>query len=191
VCGRLNITSDPLTEFICGLFGIDFKPHVNTDLRPSQLIATVMRDQSQVWQQDLAWGIQPIWAKQLIINAQAETVASKPTFRQAFAWHRCLVPCSGWYEWRTEGDRAKRKYQFLPAQAPGLLMAGIAYPDSQVPALVTLTTRANTLCAQYHHRMPVLILPEQADRWLLGSATDVAALLEPVGDELISVRDHG
>nr|WP_238398937.1 MULTISPECIES: SOS response-associated peptidase family protein [Shewanella] len=64
----------------------------------------------------------------MLINAQAETVREKKTFAKALKEHRVLVPCSGWYEWRAEGDQ-KRKYEFYHPDDEPLFMAGVCYPQ--------------------------------------------------------------
>lgn len=76
---------------------------------------------------------------------------------------------SGWYEWRDEGGPRKAKYQFQAADGSEIYMAGIWYPaqaDEVTPALVTLTTQPDELCAQYHNRMPLLISPDEISFWL-------------------------
>ncbi|WP_197463379.1 SOS response-associated peptidase family protein, partial [Alcanivorax sp. HI0007] len=75
----------------------------------------------------------------------------------AFAESRCLVPCSGWYEWRDEGGPRKEKYHFAAADGNPLLMGGILFPGEEGPKLVTLTITPNQACAEYHHRMPQFV----------------------------------
>jgi putative SOS response-associated peptidase YedK len=84
------------------LFNTHYSVEANADLRPSQSVATIVNNGSSFQQVNALWGIKPNWSKKLIINAQAETVATKPTFKQAFQSQRFLVPCNGWFEWRTE-----------------------------------------------------------------------------------------
>nr|WP_284676505.1 SOS response-associated peptidase family protein [Vibrio sinus] len=98
MCGRLNVIDDPLPKIVSDMLGSDFSAETNTDLRPTQNVSTVMCLNNALQQVDLQWGIKPDWAKRIIVNAQAETVATKPTFRQAFHISRVVVPCSGWYE---------------------------------------------------------------------------------------------
>jgi putative SOS response-associated peptidase YedK len=76
----------------------------------------------------------------MLINAQSETVASKKTFASAFAHNRCLVPCSGWFEWRDEGNAKKQKYLFSYEDNEPAYMAGILYLCDDAMQLVTLTT---------------------------------------------------
>ncbi len=108
MCGRLNVTDDPLTKIVTDVLGISFRTTSNCDLRPSESIEAVHFKQGKPEQLSLSWGFKPSWAKRPLINAQSETVAVKPTFREAFRFHRCVVPCTGWYEWLTL-KRGRRK----------------------------------------------------------------------------------
>jgi len=96
-----------------------------------------------------------------------------------------LLPCSGWYEWRNEAG-IKVKYFFEHADQVPLYMAGILF-QHEMTELVTLTTEPNAKCAQFHKRMPVLILPEQAQYWFNASVDELEPLLTAVSDEIIKV----
>lgn len=95
MCGRLNVIDDPLNRLVSEMFGIRFTARTNHDLRPTQTVATVAVSHGEVAQLDLIWGTQPYWAKSLIINAQAETVAVKATFAAAFEQHGWLYLARG------------------------------------------------------------------------------------------------
>lgn len=189
MCGRLNVTDDPQVIELCEELGIQLDILFNPDLRPTQIVTTIAAPKGKYQQLDLQWGIKPSWAKNILINAQAETVASKPTFRRAFAENRCLVPCAGWYEWRDEGGIRKQKYLFTPESSSFFLMAGFYYPKlgNEPGQLVTLTTAPNEKCAQYHHRMPVLIDPKDITYWFSSNADEVAPLLNHFSSESILV----
>lgn len=187
MCGRLNIINDPLYKTVSAALGIEFSPIANSDLRPTQELAVVVSD-SGMHQQNMTWGIKPSWAKKLLINAQAETVQEKPTSRRAFAERRCIVPCSGWYEW-SEQSGSKKKYLFEHPEGKPLYMAGIYYPADTLPELVTLTTEPSEQCSEYHHRMPLLIGPACVEDWLssLDKASQLVAM--PVcGDLKVSIQ---
>ncbi|MGF1760907.1 SOS response-associated peptidase [Photobacterium sagamiensis] len=178
MCGRFSVLGDMLSKMVSEEVGISFEAEENNDLRPTQTVATIISDGSTLRQQNTQWGIQPEWAKRLIINAQAETAAEKKTFRQAMQTHRCLVPCSGWYEWRDEGGQRKQKYLFSHATNKPLYMAGIWFP-SETPHMVTLTTEPNAIYLPYHNRMPVLIPADTIKLWLEGELTALAPLMMP------------
>ncbi|MEM8644717.1 MAG: SOS response-associated peptidase [Pseudomonadota bacterium] len=122
------------------------------------------------------WGFVPSWAKEVqpgkpLINARAETVADKPSFRNAYRRRRCLVPASGFYEW--QGDVPGRKVPYYVPRADGglLAFAGIwehwMGPDgSELESAAILTTAANAQLASIHHRMPVVIGRGDFARWL-------------------------
>ncbi|WP_288739527.1 SOS response-associated peptidase [uncultured Rheinheimera sp.] len=179
MCGRLNVIDDPICIAITEILGIQLRLQTNTDLRPTQKVSTIANIHGSYQQLDLNWGIKPQWSKTLLINAQAETAATKPTFKQALAERRCLVPCTGWYEWRDEGRSKKQKYLFSPQQGSLFLMAGIYYPGtSDSPAsLVTLTTEPTPQFKNYHHRMPLLIAPENINYWFQAKPNELQPLL--------------
>jgi len=180
MCGRLNVTRDPLAQLVSSALDISFNPATNTDLRPTQRVATVATNNKGMIQQlDASWGIKPTWSKALLINAQAETVAVKPTFKQSFSRRRCVVPISGWYEWSAKGG-TKSKYGFTTHDMSPLYMAGIWYePEDELtpPKLVTLTTNPNDQCREYHHRMPLLLAEQSVIDWVLGDVKQAVQLL--------------
>lgn len=186
MCGRIYVINDPLCQRVNQQLALEFFAASNANLSPGQVVSTVTCDGSGYRQLDALWGIKPGWAKRLIINAQAETVAEKPTFGQAFISRRCLIPCCGWFEWREEAG-TKKKYLFSHFDNAPLYMAGIWFPGDK-PRLVTLTTSANEKCSAYHRRMPALILPENIDYWFRSPPAQLAPVLAPVSQDLISVH---
>ncbi|SUI62987.1 SOS response-associated peptidase [Shewanella baltica] len=176
MCGRISIDSF-LANTVSLQLGVLFNPQINLDLRPTEQVSVIMMADSQLQQLDCTWGIKPAWSKKLLINAQAETVREKKTFASAFASLRCVVPCSGWYEWREEGKKQKQKYLFSHAKGEPLYMAGICYPNAEFTQLVTLTTEPTEKCKAYHGRMPLLISPFEIDFWLQTEAVMLEALL--------------
>jgi putative SOS response-associated peptidase YedK len=185
MCGRLNVTSDALCQEVSDYLGMSFSTGSNYDLCPSQTVATVVQTGTGYQQLNTLWGVQPSWSSKLLINAQCETVAQKKTFQQAIQRHRCLVPCSAWYEWRSENGK-KQKYRFSHRDNGPLYMAGIYYQDSTA-RLITLTTKANPTCQAYHARMPMFILPENIGYWFNSPVEQLAPLYLPVAAELIKV----
>jgi putative SOS response-associated peptidase YedK len=185
MCGRFSVDK-ALTPIVSELFNTPFNVESNFNLSPSQSVATIIKSNSNFSQVNALWGIKPSWSKKLIINAQSETVSSKPTFKQAFQHQRCLVPCNGWYEWRTEEGK-KVKYLFEHANKMPLYMAGILFQHEHTE-LVTLTTQPNNKCSQYHKRMPVLVLARDKDRWFNSSQQEFESLLGHVEDKVINVE---
>jgi putative SOS response-associated peptidase YedK len=169
------------------------------------------------------WGLVPFWAKDIsigsrLINARAETVASKPAFRHAFARHRCLLPADGFYEWEKSGDpKSSRKQPYYIRREDGgvLAFAGLYElwrdkdrpdddPDSWLWTATIITTRAEDEVGRIHDRMPMVIEPARWADWLDPAATSADALhglmtpaasvhltTYPVSTEVNSVRHNG
>ena len=146
------------------------------------------------------WGLVPAWAKDpsigaKLINARAETVESKPSFRSSFARHRCLIPASGFYEWKVVSENGKvrrQPYYVRPAEGDGLFaFAGLlvrwrsGIGEDLVTACI-ITTEANALMAPIHDRMPAILAPGAWDAWLgaeNASTEKLKGLLGPVPAE--------
>ena len=139
----------------------------------------------------LKWGLVPFWAKDptignRMINARAETVAEKPSFRTSFKSRRCVVPADGFYEWQKTGT-GKQPYFFRLRDRQPFGMAGLwdrwEKGDGQpLETFTILTTQPNELVATAHHRMPVILSPTQVDLWLDPMANpeaDFGALCNP------------
>jgi len=131
----------------------------------------------------LRWGLLPAWAKApqtkfSTFNARVESVAEKPVFRAAFRVRRCLVPASGWYEWREQSGR-KVPHLFTPAAGGALLFAGLwerwQQDDQVIESFTVLTTEARGQVADVHDRMPMLLSGALAARWLDTDLLDAPA----------------
>jgi putative SOS response-associated peptidase YedK len=132
----------------------------------------------------LRWGLVPAWAKEprldyATINARAETVADKPTYRHAFRRRRCLIPADGFYEWRKLGIR-KQPYCIAPADGRPVAFAGLwerwERDGQALETCAILVTQANALVASIHDRMPAILDPADEARWLDPAVTDPAVL---------------
>jgi len=187
MCGRLNVIADPMSHWVSDLLNIDFRTTTNNDLRPTDAVDVIARSVDSVSPVKTSWGIRPSWSKKIIINAQGETAAVKRTFRTAFTYHRCLVPCTGWYEWKTDQSGTKQKFSFSGSMNTPFLMGGIFFEGENGFELVTLTTKPNAKCAEIHKRMPVLISPDKVSLWLYGDVQDVMPMVEPIDGDLIKI----
>lgn len=186
MCGRMNVIAAPLTQYLREQLKLDFKTVDNADLRPTQRVDTLMATASGLRQVITHWGIQPAWAKRLLINAKIETAAEKRTFKDAYTQSRCLVPVTGWYEWRTEGSH-KQKYHFSSATAPVMLMGGIVFKHDDGPRLVTFTTAPTPQCAEYHDRMPLIIPADAVDFWLHSSIDQLPPLFDALPNGALTI----
>ena len=143
------------------------------------------------------WGLIPHWAAEpngpRPVNAKAETIAEKPMFRDSFRKRRCVIPASGYYEWRTEG---KRKVPLYIRRRDGGLISFAGIWDcwkGGAEKLLTCTivsTSAKTLTASIHERMPVILPSESISAWLdrrTESAEELAEMLKPCPAELLEI----
>jgi putative SOS response-associated peptidase YedK len=195
MCGRFAFYSP--SEATAALFGasssVEVEPRYN--IAPTQYIAAVREDEQNTREVVmLRWGLVPFWAKDpsignRMINARAETVAEKPSFRNAYKKRRCLILADGFYEWRKEGD-GKTPYYISLADGSPFAFAGLwenwtsKESDESLQTTAIITTDASDFMAQLHQRMPVVMLPEHAERWLNGDM----ALLSEVIDKPLSFR---
>jgi putative SOS response-associated peptidase YedK len=187
MCGRFTLTADlsvlqenfPFVEMPEGM-----QPRFN--IAPTQPVAVVPND-GRNRLDFFVWGLIPSWAKDpsignRLINARAETLLEKPSFRNAFRRRRCLVLADGFYEWR-QAERGKTPmYIRLDGGKPfafaGLWESWNAPDGSNVLSCTIITTEPNDLMATIHNRMPV-ILPAQAySTWLEAGETDTKNLIE-------------
>lgn len=113
----------------------------------------------------MKWGFPKWQGKGVIINARAETALERKTFRVPLMQKRCIVPTSGFFEWRQEDGR-KQKYLFRLPETNMLYLAGLYDTFEQTPAYTILTTAANPSVAAYHNRMPLIIGADSIDAWL-------------------------
>src|SRR5690606_3205727 len=143
------------------------------------------------------WGLIPYWAKDAtigrkLINARAETVALKPSFRHSLRRRRCLIPADGFYEWQVKDGR-KQPLRIVPANGPLFAFAGLwdrwESPEGQeVLSCVIITTAANDFMRPIHDRMPAILSPKDYDLWLDAGVQDpeaVTPLLRPCSDEML------
>lgn len=192
MCGRFAFYSP--SEATAALFGVAnaaaIEPRYN--IAPTQYIAAVRNAEDD--RRELAmlrWGLIPFWAKDPSIgnrmnNARAETVAEKPSFRAAFRHRRCLVLADGFYEWQREGGH---KVPYFISRQFGEPFAFAALwehwadksSDATIDSATLLTTAASEAMSPLHHRMPIILDPERADRWMDGDNTviDDAATSAP------------
>jgi putative SOS response-associated peptidase YedK len=197
MCGRFTQTASP--EVIAEQFKITnpplFTPRYN--IAPSQPIAAIRIDPDTATRTlvMLRWGLIPSWAKDpkignQCINAKAETVAEKPSFRSAFKKRRCLVIATGFYEWQVQGRAKQPIWIGLQSKRP-FAFAGLweqwKPPEGEpLETCTIITTEPNDLMAPIHNRMPVILSPASYDQWLDLSFQQIEplkALLRPYPSE--------
>ena len=197
MCGRYSLIADIqelARQFEFDGSGFDNSPRYN--VAPTQSVLTVTHREERQAEQ-MRWGLIPSWAKDAsignrMINARGETVAQKPSFRNALQRRRCLVLADGFYEWQKAG-KAKRPMRIVLKSGAPFAFAGLweswRSPEGEtVRSCTIVTTAANDLLQPIHERMPVILPRELEDFWLDGDVTDSAALtdvLAPYPDEAL------
>ena len=149
----------------------------NYNVAPSQEILAIIQYEKENWLERLHWGLVPFWAKDIsignrMINARAETIASKPSFRNAFKKRRCLIPADGFYEWKGSKGQKHPVFITLPGSNP-FAFAGLwetwhkkDEPDMIYKSCTIITTEASDSVRDIHPRMPVILKPEMYESWL-------------------------
>lgn len=179
MCGRFAFYSP--SEATAALFGVEASVPVEQryNIAPTQYVAAIRCDDEKNKELImLRWGLVPSWAKDpsignRMINARAETIAEKPSFRTAYRKRRCLILADGFYEWHTENDVKVPYYISLTTGDP-FAFAGLwehwqsKATDENLQTTTIVTTAANDLLSRIHHRMPIVLEPKNADRWLRG-----------------------
>jgi len=187
MCGRFTLVSPfvAVAERFRAAAPAGLRPRYN--IAPGQDILCVVADGARRIE-PMRWGLIPFWAKDpsignRLINARAETLAVKPSFRGAFAKRRCLIAADGFYEWRQAGRRKVPVYVFLKSREPfgfaGLYEVWKAPDGREIRTCTIITTGANDLVRPIHDRMPVIVPETLEDRWLDPAEKD-RGLLESV-----------
>ncbi|HWE90705.1 MAG TPA: SOS response-associated peptidase [Pseudonocardiaceae bacterium] len=232
MCGRYSATKSPAT------LAVEFEatdgtgveaPSADYNVAPTKPVVAVVqrhpRDEQGVADQSrtvrslrvMRWGLVPHWAKNramgaTMINARADTAATKPAFRSSLAKRRCLLPADGWFEWRRAG-KAKQPFFMTRRDGASLAFAGLwstwhdpaaAVADPPLITCAVLTTDAVGPLADIHDRMPLLLPADEWANWLDPDRPDVAGLLStpddsvaeslelrPVSDAVNNVRNNG
>jgi putative SOS response-associated peptidase YedK len=186
MCGRFSLAVTP--EELAKSFALgtvpDFPARYN--IAPSQPVAVILQTNEQPERHFrlMRWGLIPAWAKDpaianRLINARAETVAEKPSFRTAFKRRRCLIPASGFFEWQ-KIKAGKQPFYFQSKDEALFAIAGLWESWQDIETCTILTTEANQLLKPIHERMPVILNPEDYDQWLaLQTPENLQALLKP------------
>ncbi len=186
MCGRLSVAVPP--EVIAERFGARPPPALapRYNVAPGDPLITITTD-SRDRVEPLEWGLVPGWAENAgtgHINARAETIDEKPSFRDAYEHRRCLVLADGYYDWADERGRGTQPYRFVRPDEEPFAMAGIWEPRDGTDApgtVAVVTTEPNGVVEPIHHRMPVILDPTEETRWLDGEDPD--ALLDPYPED--------
>ena len=166
----------------------------NYNVAPSQEVLAIIKHDKENWLEKLHWGLVPFWAKDItigsrLINARAETIVTKPSFRDAFRKRRCLILADGFYEWKGSKGEKQPMFITLPEGIP-FAFAGLwetwrrkDEKDSVYKSCAIITVQAGDSVREIHHRMPAILKPENYAPWLDPLNQDI--------DELTNMLETG
>ncbi len=214
MCGRYALNATPrmlarhfrLSSDQFDLFPrFDIAPRFN--IAPSQPMVIIRQNEHKLNREmtHVVWGLIPNWAKDVsiahrMINARSETAAVKPGYRGAMKYRRCLVPTTGFYEWRKKpGSRIKQPMLIRHAHDELFAFAGLwehwqGPGGEEIESCTILTTQPNELMATIHDRMPVILSEKDYDRWIDTKMQDgdkVVDLMQPCDSDLLSATAVG
>ncbi|HXE28613.1 MAG TPA: SOS response-associated peptidase [Stellaceae bacterium] len=201
MCGRYLLKT--ALEELARIFGFIERPNLapRYNIAPTLEVPVIRQRREPAGQRSIAalrWGLVQPWADDPkagppLINARAETLLEKPAFRGATQKRRCLVPADGYYQWR-EGDTSKQPYLIARRDRAPLAFAGLWErwgprhdPAAALDSFTIITTDANEFLSGFHHRMPVVLTPENYATWLDPESPVEAALelLTPSPNDLL------
>lgn len=162
MCGRYYIDEETAEELQKIVVNIDKKINPDKylgDIVPSVSAPIITNQGNEMALEELSWGFKNFYKNSLIINARAETISEKRTFRDCLSSRRCIIPAKGFYEW----DKSKNKFTFTHKDRTIMLMAGLFNEENK---FVIITTKANQSMEKIHDRMPFVLTGELVKTWL-------------------------
>lgn len=177
MCGRFNVSSEPLSQLLLDMVGLRYTGQDNFNLAPTETVEVLRLDeQGNPQLVPMRWWLTPYWAKEMstkysMFNAKSETAHKSAAFKAPYAKRRCVVPVSGFYEWCRQNNQ-KLPYFITPHEADGMLLAGLwdawrnKEADEELLSFTVLTTAAAEGLAFVHNRQPVMLSIEEAKLWL-------------------------
>ncbi|CUH61354.1 hypothetical protein THS5294_02659 [Thalassobacter stenotrophicus] len=162
--------------------GNDLPEVPNYNVCPTNPVAAVVSDGQSRRLRALRWGFIPAWYKQpndgpLLINARAETIATKPAFREACRTRRCLIPASGFYEWTKDDEGLRWPHYFYNTDGSPMVFAGIWQEWQDLVTCAIVSCAAGPSMADIHHREPVTVAPNDWALWLGEDGRGAARLM--------------
>jgi putative SOS response-associated peptidase YedK len=193
MCGRYGLTK---TQGLKNRYSLENEIDMddNFNVAPSQIMPVIIDDNGKNKVEEMRWGLVPFWSKTptikfSTINARAETVTSSSVYRDPFKKHRCLIPATGFYEWKKLTD-SKIPY-FIHVKSEEIFsLAGLfdIWKDvegKEFPSYTIITTKPNKIMEDIHNRMPVILPKDEEQIWLDSKTTptELENLLIPYSDE--------
>ncbi len=195
VCGRFNLTRP---KDVVERFGFmdwsEKRPEPRFNIAPSQEIVTIVQAPlGRPFVQTATWGLKPFWftgKRPPPINVRRETLTSSPMFREALVTGRCLIPATGFYEWRATGSKDRQPMHIQLKDGQAFAFAGLWLPGKRdgLPSAAIITTTPNELVHTIHTRMPAILHASDETAWLNPQLTDteqIVALVKAYPAELM------
>ncbi len=190
MCGRFNIIDDPMTQFLLEITGQAWQIETELNVAPTQQVPVLRFGDDGDWAlSPMRWWLVPYWSpepstKYSMFNAKSETLSKSRAYSEPFKRRRCIVPVSGYYEWKREGE-VKVPYYIEPEEDAGFAFAGLwdrwSRDDSIVESCTIITAAAPEGIKWLHHRTPVHLTCDQVENWVNpnASASELDQLLVP------------
>lgn len=179
MCCRYNLKTNPreFSDFFDLPLFRDLALDPRYNVAPTESMPVIRAESGKRVAKNKRWGLLPIWAKDIkfgvrTINARSETVHEKPAFRSAFKKRRCLVPASGYFEWKKLDAKTKQPYNIIRKDRAMFAMAGLweswknPIDQKTIESFTIITVDSNLLTQQVHDRMPAILGPQEFDVWL-------------------------
>lgn len=196
MCGRManTLPADAMAQLFAASPSNDLPDVPNYNICPTNPVHTVSAQNGERRLRAMRWGFIPSWYETanggpLLINARGETIAEKPAFKDACRTRRCVIVATGFYEWTKDADGGRNPYYFSRADQAPIAFAGVwqAWGKGEMPmnTCAIVTTGANDRISTIHHRMPVMLEPEQIPLWLGEKGKGAATLMRAAPEETL------
>ena len=158
-------------------------------LTPGKNIFTVVEKGGKPQLTKAMWGIHPIWSDKkslLIFNSRAESISEKPMFAKLLKAGRCVIPATGYFEWKKIDEKHKQPYFFTLKNQDLFFFAGL-YQSGENPSCTIITTSPNPKAMEVHNRMPVILTKNAITNWLAPAEADLS-LLKAFNEDLMDIK---
>ena len=196
MCGRFAITlpSDAMSQLFDAQPVNDLPDVPNFNVCPTNLIHVVTYTGLERKLESLRWGFVPNWYREvnggpLLINARSETIAKKPAFSNASQARRCLIPCSGFYEWSKDLEGNKIPWFISRNDNAPMVFGGVwqewSDESGKIKTCAIVTTASNSNLSKIHHRLPLVLERSDWGLWLGEEGHGASVLMKPTDDETL------
>jgi len=191
----LTLPHDAMVQIFAAAPANDLPDVPNYNICPTVQVHTVTSEAGSRHLRPMRWGFIPHWYKKpnggpLLINARSETIAEKPAFRSACRERRCLIPVSGFFEWKRVEGQTPLPWWVTRADGDLMVFAGIwqdwSVGDETLTTCAIVTTDANAAMAPIHHRLPVILTPDQWALWLGEEGKGAATIMKSAPEDALS-----